>query len=280
MTAVLTTDEVPQEPDLVATPAHTEEAEDALPTGRARTLALVSLLLASAMELVDTTIVNVALPSIDRDFGATGTQLQWMIAGYPLAFAVALITGSRLGDAFGRRRLFIGGLVVFTVMSAACGLAPDAASLVGFRALQGLGAAAMIPQVMSNIQVLYAPEERAKSMGAFTGLAGLAVVVGPILGSVLTELGSWRLIFLVNVPIGVGALLAAVRFIPESRAPRRPRFDPVGVVALAAGLLGILYPLTLGREEGWPAWIFATMVAGAALLNGFVARQRFGNRLS
>lgn len=195
-----------------------DRVSDTLPTGRARTVALISLFLASAMELIDVTIVNVALPSIEADLQATGPQLQWIIAAYPLAFAIALITGSRLGDRFGRKRLFVGGLVAFTLLSAACGAAPSAEALVLFRALQGLGAAAMVPQVLSSLQVMYAPEERGKAMGAFTALAGISTVIGPVLGAVLTDLdiagSGWRAIFLVNVPVGLLALVAALRWIP------------------------------------------------------------------
>jgi EmrB/QacA subfamily drug resistance transporter len=247
-----------------------------------RTAALISLLLASTMELIDVSIVNVALPTIEADLGATPSQLQWMIAAYPLAFAVALVTGSRLGDAFGRKRLFVVGLVAFTAMSAACGLAPDAGSLVAFRALQGFAAAAMIPQVMSSIQVLYAPEERAKAMGAFSALAGLATVLGPVLGAILTDADiagtAWRPVFLINVPVGVLALVAALRFIPESRSDRRPNLDPVGVLTLGGGLLAVLYPLTMGREQGWPAWGFALMVAGVAVLVRFGRAQHRAER--
>ncbi len=247
-------------------------------TGRPRTIALLVLLVASAMELMDASIVNVALPSIEKDFGATGAQLQWMVAGYPLAFAVAMITGSRLGDAFGRKRLFVGGLVAFTVMSAACGLATDASMLVLFRALQGFGAAAMIPQVMSSLQVMYAPHERAKAMGAFAGLAGVATVLGPIVGALLTEADvagtGWRSVFLVNVPVGIAAVVAAVKVVPESLGDRRPRFDAVGVVLLAGGLLAVLYPLTLGRELGWPAWVFGLVAAGLVGLTVFVRIQQ------
>jgi EmrB/QacA subfamily drug resistance transporter len=248
-----------------------------LPTGRARTIALVSLFLASAMELIDVTIVNVALPTIEAGLHATPTELQWVIASYPLAFAVALISGSRLGDRFGRKRLFVGGLVAFTLLSAACGLAPSADALIAFRALQGLGAAAMVPQVLSSLQVLYAPHERGRAMGAFTALAGISTVVGPVLGALLTEadLGGagWRAIFLVNVPVGILALAAAVRWIPESRAERRPGLDPVAVAVLAAGLLAVLLPLTLGHELGWPAWGYALMAAGVGILVQFVRGQ-------
>ena len=247
-----------------------------------RTAALISLLLASTMELIDVSIVNVALPTIESDLGASPSQLQWMIAAYPLAFAVALVTGSRLGDAFGRKRMFVVGLIGFTAMSAACGLAPDAGSLVAFRALQGFAAAAMIPQVMSSIQVLYAPEERATAMGAFSALAGLATVLGPVLGAILTNADiagtTWRPVFLINVPVGVLALVAALRFIPESRSDRRPNLDPVGVLTLGGGLLAVLYPLTMGREQGWPAWGFALMVAGVAVLVRFGRAQHRAER--
>ena len=249
-----------------------------LPVGRARTAALLSLFLASAMELLDVTIVNVSLPTIEKALHASATQLQWMIAAYPLAFAIGLITGSRLGDRFGRKRLFVIGLVAFTLMSAACGFAPSAGALVAFRALQGLGAAAMVPQVLSSLQVMYAADERAKAMGAFTALAGISTVLGPVLGAVLTDAdlagSGWRAIFLVNVPFGIAAIVAALRFIPESRSERRPGLDVRGVATLAVGLLAILYPLTMGRELGWPAWVFVLMAAGAVILVLWLRGQR------
>lgn len=249
----------------------------ALPVGRARTIALISLFLASAMELIDVTIVNVALPTIEAGLHATGAQLQWIIAAYPLAFAIALITGSRLGDRFGRKRLFLGGLVAFTLLSAACGLAGSAQALVAFRAMQGLGAAAMVPQVLSSLQIMYAPHERGKAMGAFTALAGMASVAGPVLGAVLTDLDlgglGWRAIFLVNVPVGILAVVAAARWVPESRSQKRPAMNPASVTTLAAGLLAVLYPLTLGHEYGWPAWTFVLIGVGMAILAAFVVVQ-------
>ena len=278
-----TTLEVPREgeptayPPVETQPETEAVARGALPVGRARTIALLSLFLASTMELLDTTIVNVALPTIESGLQASAAQLQWMVAAYPLAFAVGLITGSRLGDLVGRKRTFLGGLVGFTLMSAACGFAPNAETLVGFRALQGLAAAAMIPQVLSSLQVMYAPHERAKAMGLFTGLAGLSAVLGPVIGAVLTEadLGGlgWRSIFLVNVPFGGLAILAAVRWVPESVAAHRPRIDVRGVSVLAVGLLAVLYPLTMGRELGWPTWVYAAMAAGVAILAFFARSQ-------
>lgn len=279
----------PARPDPVETPIPHPDLSNAtsadpttvalgpLPVGRARTAALISLFLASAMELLDVSIVNVSLPTIEKGLHASATQLQWMIAAYPLAFAIALITGSRLGDRFGRKRLFVIGLVAFTLMSAACGFAPTAGALVAFRALQGLGAAAMVPQVLSSMQVMYAADERAKAMGAFTALAGISTVLGPLLGAILTDAdiagSGWRAIFLVNVPLGIAALVAALRFIPESRSARRPGLDVRGVAVLAAGLLAVLYPLTMGRELGWPAWVFAPIAAGVFVLAGWLRWQ-------
>jgi EmrB/QacA subfamily drug resistance transporter len=267
-------------PQVETHPDRQEEAVVArgtLPLGRARTIALISLFLASTMELLDTTIVNVALPTIESGLQASAAQLQWMVAAYPLAFAVGLITGSRLGDLAGRKRVFLGGLVGFTIMSAACGFAPNAEALVGFRALQGFAAAAMIPQVLSSLQVMYAPHERAKAMGLFTGLAGLSAVLGPVIGAVLTEadLGGlgWRSIFLVNVPFGALAIVAAMRWVPESIAAQRPRIDLRGVTVLAVGLLAVLYPLTRGRELGWPTWVCAAIVGGVVVLGLFARSQ-------
>ncbi|WP_082553470.1 MFS transporter [Phycicoccus sp. Root101] len=276
MTATATTRPEPTELDPPALEGVI--ARSALPVGRARTIALLSLFLASTMELLDNTIVNVALPTIESGLGATASQLQWMVAAYPLAFAVGLITGSRLGDLLGRKRMFVAGLVGFTVLSAACGLAPTPEALVVFRALQGLASAAMIPQVLSSIQVMYAPHERAKAMGLFTGLAGTAAVAGPVVGALLTEadiLGiGWRSIFLVNVPVGVFAVVAALRWVPESVAVTRPRLDARGVALLAGSLLAVLYPLTMGRELGWPAWVYAVMAVGVVGLVAFVSVQR------
>ena len=247
-------------------------------SGRTRTLALVSLLLASMMELIDVTIVNVALPTIERALGASASMLQWVVAAYPLTFGIALIAGARLGDRFGRKRLFLLGLVGFTIASAACGWAPNIELLVAFRALQGVAAAAMVPQVLTSIQVMYAPHERGTAMGIFSGLAGLASVAGPILGAVLTDLSGWRAVFLVNIPVGVVALVAALRFIPESRSEHPTSISSRSVLVLAAGLLAVLYPLTMGHELGWPLWSYAVMAGGLVVLAAFLASQRRAER--
>jgi len=245
---------------------------------RRRRLALLVILLALFMDLLDNTIVNVALPAIRRELGATPSALQWAAAGYALAFALALITGGRLGDIFGRKRVFLIGVGGFTLASALCGAAQSPGQLVAARVVQGIGAALMVPQVLSIIQVLFPPGERARAMAAFGALAGLATVGGPILGAVLTDgdvagLG-WRSIFLVNVPVGLLALVAAALVVPESKAEHANRLDLPGVGLVTLGLLLLVYPLVQGRELGWPLWTYASMAASLVVLAGFVAYQR------
>ncbi|MCF8588720.1 MFS transporter [Gordonia liuliyuniae] len=245
--------------------------------GRARTIALVCLLAASFMELMDATVVNVALHTIADDLGASATSLQWIVAGYPLAYAVGLVLGARLGDQFGRRRLFVLGLVAFGAASLACGVAGTPEQLVVFRLVQGAAAALMVPQVLTNIQVLYPPAERGRAMGLFTSIIGIAAVAGPVLGAVITDgdwFGmSWRPVFLINVPIAVIAVIAALVFIPETRADR-PAPITLGSVALLGGsLAAIMAPITLGPESDWPAWGFVVIATGVAGLGVFAYRQ-------
>lgn len=248
-----------------------------MPVGRARTIALISLFMASFMELLDATIVNVALPDIERALGANTVELPWMVASYTLALAIGLITGSRLGDIYGRKKIFVVGLVAFTLASVLCGVAMNPEMLIGSRALQGFAAAAMIPQVLSSVQVMYKPAERAKAMAGFSALAGVAAVSGPILGAVLTNANifgwGWRTIFFVNVPVGIFAVICALKFVPESVAPVKHKLDLSGVLILAVGMLSILYPLTMGREEGWPLWTYLMMAFGLLVLVGFVLLQ-------
>ncbi|WP_343318477.1 MFS transporter [Arthrobacter sp. TMP15] len=248
------------------------------PIGKARTIALISLFMASFMELLDATIVNVALPDIERALGAQNAELQWMVASYTLALAIGLITGSRLGDIYGRKKIFIIGLVAFTVASVMCGAAMNPEMLIASRALQGFASAAMIPQVLSSLQVMYKPSERAGAMAGFSALAGVAAVSGPILGAILTDADvfgwGWRTIFFVNVPVCIFAVICAVKFVPESVAPVRHKLDLSGVVILAVGMMAILYPLTMGREEGWPVWTYLSMALGVLVLVGFVLLQR------
>jgi EmrB/QacA subfamily drug resistance transporter len=244
-----------------------------------RWVALAVVLIAGFMQLVDISIVNVAIPSIQRDLDATYAQIQWVLAGYQLAFAVMLITGGRLGDIYGRKRLFMTGMAGFTVASALCGLAQNPGMLIGSRVLQGLMGAIMFPQILSVIQVTFPPKERGTAFGMFGATIGLATITGPLVGGLLIEadlLGlEWRPIFLVNVPIGIAALAVATRYLVESKAPRALRPDPVGVAIVTAGLLLLVYPLVQGRDLDWPLWTFVSMAAAVPVLIGFGVYERY-----
>ena len=248
-----------------------------------RWVALAVVLIAGFMQLVDISIVNVAIPSIQRDLDATYADIQWVLAGYQLAFAVMLITGGRLGDIFGRKRLFMIGMAGFTLASALCGLAQTPDMLIASRVLQGLFGAIMFPQVLSIIQVTFPPQERATAFGMFGATIGLATITGPLVGGLLIEADlfglEWRPIFLVNLPIGIAALAVAARFLVESKAPRALRLDPVGVVVVTAGLLLLVYPLVQGRDLGWPPWTFLSMAAAVPVLAGFAVYERYKKAL-
>jgi EmrB/QacA subfamily drug resistance transporter len=243
-----------------------------------RWLALSVALLAAVMDLIDVTIVNVAIPSIRDDLGASAADIEWVVAGYTLAFAVGLITGGRLGDVYGRKRVFLAGVAGFTAASVAAGLAQSAEALIAARVVQGGFAALMVPQVLSMIQVLFPPEERPKAYGMFGGFAGLATVSGPLVGGLLVQADlldlSWRPIFLINLPVGLFTLVAAAALLPESRAEERPRLDLAGVGLVTIALLLVLYPLIQGRELGWPAWSFVSLAASLPVLGAFVLHQR------
>ncbi|MCX3058451.1 MFS transporter [Streptomyces sp. GXMU-J5] len=233
---------------------------------------------AAFMDLVDVTIVNIALPTIQRDEGASAGQIQWITAGYALAFAALLITGGRLGDIFGRKRLFLLGVGGFTLASALCGLAAGPGMLVASRFLQGGMAALMVPQVLSIVHATFPAHERGKVFGMFGAVVGLGAVSGPLLGALLTEWNiaglEWRPIFLINLPVGVAALALGTRVITESKAPRALRLDLVGVALVTLAMLALVYPLTQGRENGWPLWGYL-MMAGSVVIGGvLVAYER------
>ncbi len=187
------------------------------------------------MIMLDNTVVNVALPSIQRDLGASISGLEWTINGYTLSFAVLLATGGRLGDIFGRRRMFLAGVVIFALSSATAGFAADPTSLVISRVVQGVGAALMMPATLSIITDAFPPHERGKAMGTWAGVSALALAVGPVLGGFLTEHVSWRAIFYLNIPVAIGAVLAALFAVRESRDWSVGReVDYLGVAALTA----------------------------------------------
>jgi len=244
---------------------------------RSRTLAIVILLFASFMDLIDATIVNVALPSMRADLEATPAQLEWIVSSYMLSFAVLLVTGSRLGDIFGRRRVFIVGIAGFTTFSLLATFAPGADVLIAARVGQGAFAAMMAPQLLSTIQVLFQPKERPAIFGLVGAVSGLAAVIGPLVGGWLVTADyfglGWRMIFLINVPIGLVIIGLALRFVPDTTSARPPRLDWPGVALASAGLFGIAFALVEGREEDWAGWIWATL-AGGVLLLGIFARYQ------
>jgi EmrB/QacA subfamily drug resistance transporter len=233
---------------------------------------------ANIMDLMDATIVNVAGPSIRHALGGSASSLQWLPAGYTLAFSVWLITGARLGDMFGRRRLFLIGSAGFTVMSAACSAAPSMAALIVFRVLQGSFGALMVPQGFGMLKEVFDEDEMTKVFGAYGPMLGLSTLAAPILAGALIEANlwgiGWRLVFLINVPIGIAAFVGAVRVLPRTVAHPGIRLDTGGMVLIGAALTAIIYPLIQGRAAGWPAWTFVSLAAGAILIVAFVRWER------
>ena len=244
---------------------------------RSRGVATTVLMVATFMDLMDSTITNVALPTIGKNLGATPEQLEWTVAGYVIAFATLLITGGRLGDIFGHRRIFVIGIVGFTLASLGAALSQKGDLLVAARVLQGGFADIMMPQVLSSVQVMFAPEERAPVLGIIGSLSALGAVGGLILGGWLVTadlLGmGWRSIFLVNVPIGVALVVAALLFVPRSRSEHPLRPDLVGVVLGGVGVFLVVFPLTDGRAAGWAWWIWAMLITSPFVIAAFVWQQ-------
>ena len=239
------------------------------------------ILSATFVQLLDASIVTVAVPSIQEDLDASFASIQLMIAVYVLAFACTLVTAARLGDIHGRKRMFLIGMTGFTVASALCGLAPSALVLVLSRALQGVMSGLMFPQVLSVIQVTFPPEERGKALGVFGGVIGMASVLGPLAGGALIALDvlglGWRLIFLVNLPIGIVAVALAVPYLSESRAPKAERLDLGGAALVTLGLFLLVFPLVEGRSRGWPLWVWLMLAAAVPVIVAFV---RYEHRLA
>ncbi|MBB6174926.1 EmrB/QacA subfamily drug resistance transporter [Nocardiopsis mwathae] len=250
--------------------------------GRRKWGVLGVVLLALFMDLADATIVNIVLPRMQSSLGAEYAAAQWVLAGYSLTFALALITGGRLGDIFGRKRMFIIGMAGFTLASVLCGAAPTAEILIAGRLLQGATAALMVPQVMSIIVVLFDHADRAKAFVFYGITLSLANVSGPLLGAVLTEANlfglEWRTIFYVNIPLGVLAIVLALWLMPESKAVDPLRPDLVGIVFISLAMLAIMFPLIQGRERGWDSWTIVPLVASVPLLLLFVVHQRHRDR--
>ncbi|WP_329109582.1 MFS transporter [Micromonospora sp. NBC_01699] len=237
---------------------------------------LFATVLGSGLAFIDATVVNIALPRIGDDFDAGAASLQWTVNGYTLSLAALILLGGSLGDRFGRRRIFVLGITWFAAASLLCGLAPNVEILVAARVLQGIGGALLTPGALAILGASFHPDDRAKAIGAWSGLGGIAGALGPFLGGWLVESASWRLVFLINVPLAAIVALVALRHVPESRDPDAPdHLDVVGVLTGAAGLAGLTYGFT-----AWPAagptspTVLGALAVGVAGMVGFVVTER------
>lgn len=228
-----------------------------------RWAAMAVLLLANFMNMIDVTIVNVALPSMQKNLGASESGIEWVVAGYILAFALGLLPFGRYGDIVGRKKIFLIGVAAFSVASALCGLAPNVETLIGARVLQGVAGAVMTPQGLALAQIMFPPKERAAAFSLFGLTAGLASVAGPVTGGFLIHADiaglDWRPIFLINVPIGIICIIAGRAIMPDVKGNPDLRNDWVGIGLAALATFCLIFPLIEGRGFGWPAWIFAMM---------------------
>src|SRR4051812_46950333 len=244
--------------------------------GRWKSLAVI--LAAAFLVGLDFFVVNVSIPSIRADLHATFAEVQLVIASYGLTYAVLLISGGRLGDIYGRKRMFMWGVAAFTVASMLCGLAPSPVFLIAARAVQGVTGALLFPQVLSIMQVTFPSHERAKAFGLFGTVIGTSSFSGNVLGGLLVSANifglSWRPIFLINLPIGILTVAAAAGFVKESRSPKARRLDLGGVAIMTCALSLLLYPLIQGREAGWPPWAFVCIAAAIAAFVLFVQFER------
>jgi len=252
-------------------------------TGTARSRLLLPLVLVGQfMALLDVAIVNVAGPTIRADLNAGGSALQLVISGYTISYAVLLITGARLGERWGFSRVFLAGVALFTLASLACGLAQDVTALIAFRVLQGVGSALMVPQVMSMIQRTFVGPARVRALGAYTAVLATGMVIGQVLGGVLVTADlfgtGWRLVFLLNVPIGIFLLAAGSRELPRF-APVHRRLDLIGLLTLSVAVFLLVVPLVLGHEQHWPVHGFVMLAGSILALVAFVTiEQRIAER--
>jgi EmrB/QacA subfamily drug resistance transporter len=234
---------------------------------------LAATVLGSAIASIDATVVGIALPAIGRDFNTGLAALQWVVTAYTLTLAGLLLVGGALGDRFGRRRIFLVGVVWFAVASVLCGIAPSADALIAARALQGVGAALLTPGSLAILEASFAPGDRGKAIGAWSGLSGVAVAIGPFVGGWLVEAASWRLIFAINLPVAVVVVLVTRRHVPESHDPDGTgQIDIAGAVLVTLGLVGLTYGLIEGPAGGWTDPVVQTaLIGGVLLLVAFVA---------
>lgn len=236
---------------------------------------LLATVLGSGMAFLDMTVVNIALPSIGRDLGADLSGLQWTVNGYTLTLASLILLGGSLGDRFGRRRVFVIGTVAFAGASLLCALAPTIELLVAARAVQGVGGALLTPGSLAIISASFAPQERARAIGAWSGLAGIASALGPFLGGWLIDALSWRWIFLINVPLSAAVVVVAQRHVPETSDPHASRrLDVAGAALGALGLAGVTYALIEAGERGAPPAVLVAGAAGLVLMVAFLVAER------
>ncbi|MGH3415619.1 MAG: MFS transporter, partial [Actinocrinis sp.] len=253
-------------------------------TGAAATGPLLwTVLIAMFMAVLDVAVVNVALPTIRTELHASGAGLQLAVSGYTISYAVLIVTGARLGDLLGHGRMFRAGLALFTLSSLACGLAPTSGTLIAFRALQGVGAAAMVPQVLSIIQRNFDGPGRLRATSLYTAVIAGGAAVGQVVGGLLVSANlfgsTWRPVFLINVPVGVAALVISRKVLPKDRGEPGRGLDPAGVAVLTPTVLAIVLPLVLGHDENWPLWGWILLAAGAVGVGLFIAVEaRVGRR--
>ena len=270
--------------NIMATKNHVSaQSNSAIFTHRQRTIALIVVAMAFIMDLLDSTIVNVAIPTIQQHLGTSFTTIQWLIAGYTLTFALLLITGGRMGDVFGYKKIFMIGVFGFTLASLLSGLAVNSGMLVASRLLQGSMAALMVPQVVSLMQVMYKPEERAAVNGLFGGLAGVAASLGPVIGGLLIKANvfslSWRPLFLINVPVGIFSFLMAIKYLPDGKSDHPLRLDLIGTGIVVVAMTLLIYPLIQGREAGWPIWTYLMLIASIPVFYLFTRWIRHKDKL-
>ncbi|MFF9108453.1 MFS transporter [Streptomyces sp. NPDC014805] len=267
----------------MSTPALTSTSPATAPHPR-RWAAAIVMTTAALMDLLDVTIVNVAVPSIARDLHASAGDLQWLVSAYLLGFGATLIVSGHLGDRYGRRGLFLTGTAGFGLASLACGLAQSPGQLIAARAVQGVLAAVLVPQVIGSFRTLFVGRERGAAFGMYGAVSGFASAVGLLLGGLLTDADlfgwGWRSVFLVNVPIAVATFLGGLLLVPATRERSAGRPDVLGSVLLAAGLVAIVLPLVQGRENGWPLWGWLCLAAGVCAVAGlgvYEARRHAGH---
>ncbi|RFU87121.1 MFS transporter [Streptomyces triticagri] len=246
-----------------------------------RWAAAAVMMVAALMDLLDVTIVNVAIPSIGRDLGASETALQWLVSAYLLGFAATLIVAGHLGDRYGRKVLFLIGTAGFGLASLACGVAQSPGQLIAARAVQGVAAALLMPQVLGSFRTLFHGKERGAAFGMYGAVAGFASAIGLLLGGVLTDADlfglGWRSVFLVNVPVAMATFAAALVVVPATRERGAGRPDVIGSLVLAGSLVAIVLPLVQGHANGWPVWGWLCLAAGVLGLAGlglFEAHRR------